>query len=77
MSEGELSWAQRIALGSIRVYQLTVSPVLGPACRFEPSCSRYAAEALARHGIVNGSRLAVARLLRCHPLGSSGFDPVP
>lgn len=61
----------------IRAYQLTISPLLGPACRFEPSCSEYAREALQRHGAGHGSMLAIRRLLRCHPFGSSGFDPVP
>jgi putative membrane protein insertion efficiency factor len=61
----------------IRVYQLTLSPILGGACRFEPSCSSYAIEAIDRHGAWKGMRLAAARLLRCHPFGSAGYDPVP
>jgi putative membrane protein insertion efficiency factor len=61
----------------IRAYQLVVSPWLGPACRFEPSCSRYAAEAIARRGAVRGVWLSLRRIGRCHPLGDSGYDPVP
>ncbi|HEY8516666.1 MAG TPA: membrane protein insertion efficiency factor YidD [Candidatus Binatia bacterium] len=61
----------------LRVYQLVVSPLLGPACRYVPSCSEYAREAIERHGAARGSLLALRRLGRCHPLGGSGFDPVP
>jgi len=61
----------------VRIYQQLVSPLLLPACRYEPSCSHYAVEALERHGALRGSVLAGRRLCRCHPLGSSGFDPVP
>jgi uncharacterized protein len=63
--------------GMIRAYQLLVAPILGPACRYYPSCSHYAAEAVARHGPARGSLLAVRRVLRCHPWGGSGYDPVP
>jgi putative membrane protein insertion efficiency factor len=61
----------------IRVYQMLVSPWLGPACRFEPTCSRYAIEAVQRRGPLRGSWLAFKRLARCHPLGDHGYDPVP
>ena len=61
----------------IRAYQMGVSPWLGPACRFEPSCSRYAMEAIERHGVGRGGWLVARRLGRCHPLGDSGYDPVP
>jgi putative membrane protein insertion efficiency factor len=61
----------------IRVYQLTISPLLGPRCRFTPGCSAYAMEAIARHGPLKGAALAAARIARCHPWGGSGFDPVP
>jgi len=61
----------------IRGYQRLVSPLLGPCCRFAPSCSQYAVEALECHGVVRGMGLAVWRVLRCHPLGEGGFDPVP
>ena len=63
--------------GLIRLYQVTLSPVFGGACRFEPSCSAYALEAIDRHGARRGMKLAGARLLRCHPFGTAGFDPVP
>jgi len=61
----------------IRAYQWLLSPLLGPACRFEPSCSAYAEEALRRHGAARGSWLAIKRLGRCHPLCRGGIDPVP
>lgn len=61
----------------IRFYKLVISPLLGNACRFEPSCSRYAEESLKRHSAARGLMLAVARLLRCHPFSEGGFDPVP
>lgn len=61
----------------IRGYRYFVSPLLGPHCRFEPSCSAYAMQAIRRFGAVRGTGLAVLRLLRCHPLHSGGFDPVP
>ena len=61
----------------IRGYQLGVSPLLGPRCRFYPSCSQYALEAIAAHGSLRGCWLAVRRLARCHPFQSGGYDPVP
>ncbi len=61
----------------IRAYQVVLSPFIGGACRFQPSCSGYAIEAVATHGAWRGSLLAVRRLSRCHPLGRAGFDPVP
>jgi len=67
----------RIALILIRLYQWTLSPLLGGQCRFEPTCSRYAADAFQEHGVVRGTRLTVGRLLRCHPLCRGGYDPVP
>lgn len=66
-----------VALGLIRLWQLVISPLLGPACRFEPSCSRYAAEAIERFGVLRGGALAVRRIGRCHPFHPGGFDPVP
>jgi putative membrane protein insertion efficiency factor len=66
-----------ILKGVIRFYQLTLSPLFGGGCRFDPSCSAYAVEAIDRHGAWRGCRLAAARLLRCHPFGSAGYDPVP
>jgi uncharacterized protein len=61
----------------IRIYQWTVSPLLGPRCRFHPSCSCYAHAAIERHGAWRGSWLALKRLLRCHPFAEGGYDPVP
>ncbi|WP_336921472.1 membrane protein insertion efficiency factor YidD [Aquipuribacter sp. SD81] len=61
----------------IRLYQLTLSPVLGPVCRFAPSCSSYAVTAVRRYGVLHGSWLTVRRLLRCHPWNPGGWDPVP
>ena len=65
-----------LLVAAIRLYQLLLSPLLGPACRFEPTCSRYAIEAVERHGPVRGSCLALRRLSRCHPLGDHGYDPL-
>jgi len=61
----------------IRIYQLVISPLLGSQCRFTPTCSQYAAEALKKYGVFKGSWLAVKRISRCRPGGGSGFDPVP
>jgi putative membrane protein insertion efficiency factor len=61
----------------IRGYQLAISPLLGPRCRFYPSCSEYALEALAVHGFFKGLRLTLTRILRCHPWHPGGLDPVP
>jgi uncharacterized protein len=61
----------------VRTYQLVISPLLGPSCRYLPTCSEYAMEALAKHGAVRGGWLTVRRLARCHPWGGSGYDPVP
>lgn len=69
--------AKALLLGLLAAWQLLVSPLLGPACRFEPSCSRYAAEAVRRHGPLRGSGMAARRLARCHPFHPGGFDPVP
>ncbi len=61
----------------IRGYQRLLSPLLGPRCRFHPSCSHYAVEAIERFGLVRGTGLALRRLVRCHPLNPGGEDPVP
>jgi putative membrane protein insertion efficiency factor len=61
----------------LRAYQLLISPLLPPSCRYLPTCSDYAIEALAQHGPLEGSALALRRLARCHPWGGSGYDPVP
>ena len=72
-----MSPSVRIALIVIRTYQLLLSPFAGGACRFEPSCSDFALAAVREHGAWRGLILAARRVSRCHPLGSSGFDPVP
>lgn len=64
-------------IGVIHLYRWLVSPLLGPRCRYLPTCSAYALEAIERHGPWRGLRLAAARVLRCHPWGGSGCDPVP
>ena len=61
----------------VRAYQVTLSPLFGDCCRFEPSCSNYMIESLKVHGAVKGTLLGLWRLLRCHPFGSHGYDPVP
>ncbi len=61
----------------VRLYQITLSPFIGRQCRFLPTCSQYALEALEAHGALIGSHLAARRLLRCHPWNAGGFDPVP
>lgn len=66
-----------ILLGIIRLYQLTLSRVLPPACRFYPSCSQYSYEAISRHGVWRGGWLTAKRVIRCHPLSPGGYDPVP
>ena len=65
------------AIFAIRAYQVLLSPFAGGACRFTPSCSAYAMQAIERHGAGRGLRLAVLRVTRCHPWGGAGFDPVP
>lgn len=68
---------KRLACALIQLYQWTLSPLLGARCRFAPSCSHYAMEAVTAHGVVKGGWLAVRRVLRCHPWSKSGYDPVP
>ncbi len=68
---------RRMICGAIRAYQIAVSPLLPAACRFAPTCSRYALEAVARFGVLRGGWLAARRILRCHPFGRWGYDPVP
>ena len=67
----------RLLIFFIRAYQVVLSPHLGNCCRFEPSCSNYAIEALRAHGALKGTWLAARRMVRCHPFGPSGYDPVP
>ena len=64
------------ALGAIRLYQLAISPLLPPACRFWPTCSRYGYEAIERHGLRRGVWLTLRRLGRCHPFHPGGYDPI-
>ena len=71
------SGSARAAIAAIRVYQRWSSPLHAPTCRFRPTCSEYAVEALERFGLWRGGLLAIGRLLRCHPLHPGGYDPVP
>jgi len=68
---------KRLAMGLIRLYQLTLSPLLPPSCRFTPSCSHYTYEAIDRFGFVKGGWLGIKRIGRCHPFHPGGYDPVP
>ena len=68
---------ERCVRFALRAYKLTLSPLIGRQCRYMPTCSEYAAEALIAHGPWRGGKLAVLRLCRCHPLGGSGYDPPP
>ena len=61
----------------IKLYQYTISPIIGPRCRYLPSCSNYALEAIDRHGVTKGMFLSIKRISKCHPWGKSGHDPVP
>jgi putative membrane protein insertion efficiency factor len=72
-----VSVAALVLRALVRLYQLTLAGVLPPSCRFEPSCSHYAMEALRQHGAMQGSVLTVRRVLRCNPWGGMGYDPVP
>jgi putative membrane protein insertion efficiency factor len=72
-----MRWQIGSALGAIRLYQLTFSALVGRSCRHLPTCSDYASEAIERHGLWAGSWIGLARLCRCHPLGTHGYDPVP
>ncbi|WP_424405325.1 membrane protein insertion efficiency factor YidD [Pasteurella sp. PK-2025] len=71
------SLGSKILIGLIRVYQLVISPLIGPRCRFTPTCSHYGIEALKTHGAIKGSWLTLKRILKCHPLTAGGYDPVP
>ncbi|MGQ4272668.1 membrane protein insertion efficiency factor YidD [Terrihabitans sp. B22-R8] len=68
---------KRVLLAPIWLYRMAISPMLGPRCRYQPTCSAYAVEAIERHGGWAGGWMLTARLCRCHPLGPAGFDPVP
>ena len=67
----------RILIGIIRFYQVAISPWTPPSCRYTPTCSDYATEAIRNHGAARGGWLALRRILRCHPWGGEGYDPVP
>jgi len=71
---GALTW---LCVGMIRLYQWTLSPLVGRSCRFQPTCSHYAEEVIRRYGPWRGIGLAVKRLAKCHPWGPSGYDPAP
>lgn len=66
-----------VALALIRLYQITLSPLFGTRCRFHPTCSVYAQEAISKYGVLRGTYLGARRLLRCHPFHAGGIDPVP
>lgn len=70
-------WVAQVLIAPIRFYQRYISPLTPPACRFTPTCSQYAIEALRKHGPIKGLALAIWRILRCNPWGGSGYDPVP
>ncbi len=72
-----MSLVARLLIAIVGAYRYLVSPLIGPCCRFHPSCSTYAATAIARHGVAKGLYLAATRVLRCHPWAAWGEDPVP
>jgi putative membrane protein insertion efficiency factor len=72
-----MSRAVRAAVFAVRGYQRLLSPLLPPSCRFAPTCSEYAAQAILEHGIMRGVGLAMSRLARCHPFHAGGYDPPP
>lgn len=74
---GRLTVPQRAALALLGVYRMAISPLLASCCKFHPTCSAYACEAVERHGVMRGSWLALKRLLRCRPFAPGGIDPVP
>jgi putative membrane protein insertion efficiency factor len=67
----------KIIIFLIKVYQVTLSPLLGSNCRFQPTCSQFMLEAITQHGVIKGLSLGVKRISKCHPLGPNGYDPVP
>lgn len=72
-----MSMTARFLVGLISLYRLVLSPLLEPSCRFQPTCSAYALEAVRRHGGRRGGLMAIRRIMRCHPWGGHGYDPVP
>ncbi len=75
-SSSPTAWPARVLVGLIRIYQTVVSPVLPPSCRYTPTCSNYAREAIVRYGARRGGWMAFRRILRCHPFHPGGYDPV-
>ena len=71
------SFGAKVLIVFIKAYRLVISPLLGPRCRFNPTCSQYGLEAIQTHGALKGGWLTVKRLLKCHPLSAGGDDPVP
>jgi putative membrane protein insertion efficiency factor len=76
-AEGGVSLPARVVIVVVRGYQLLLSPLFPPSCRYYPTCSQYAAEAVRRHGALKGAALGLRRVLRCHPFQRGGYDPVP
>lgn len=72
-----MRFAGQLLVFTIRIYQNTLARILPPCCRYYPTCSAYAIDAIGKHGAAHGLMLAARRLLRCHPFGSHGYDPVP
>ena len=68
---------KKIIIYLIKIYQITLSPLLGSNCRFQPTCSQYMIEAIDLHGVLKGFGLGLKRISKCHPLGAKGYDPVP
>jgi putative membrane protein insertion efficiency factor len=77
MIQGAKNFVASVVILVIRLYQILISPLLAPTCRFAPSCSQYAIDAVRQRGVVRGGLLALRRLSKCHPLHEGGFDPVP
>ncbi|MGI6087450.1 MAG: membrane protein insertion efficiency factor YidD [Kiritimatiellia bacterium] len=72
-----MNFPKLLILTTLKLYKLCISPLLGPHCRFYPSCSDYSRVAIERHGVISGIKLTAKRLLRCHPMHPGGYDPVP
>ena len=68
---------KKVIIFLVKAYQITISPLIGSNCRFQPTCSQYMIEAINNHGVMKGLSLGIKRISKCHPFGSSGYDPVP